>query len=73
MLGLIEEADRLVDRAEQLVERLKSETDPQPRAEAARLILELKRLQLYRTVVRNLKSPQALMPEWAHAQAQRLA
>ena len=61
---LVNEADRLVARAERKVRRFRRNRDTEL---VLRVELELKRLHLYRAILRSDNSAQALMPEYVFA------
>jgi len=62
---LVAEAERLVTRAERAVARHRSVADTGDLA--LRVELELKRLQLYRAVLKSTNAAHALMPEYVAA------
>ena len=62
---LAAEAERLVSRAEQEVHRYRAAADASELAHRAEL--ELKRLQLYRAVVKSVNSAHVFMPEYVAA------
>jgi hypothetical protein len=62
--SLVNEADRLVARAERKVKRFRSNLDTKHALQAEQ---QVKRLHLYRAILRSDNSAQALMPEYVFA------
>lgn len=71
---LVAHAEQLVDRAEQRISMFKTHLHNRQRqglecdrllAKVSRMELELKRLQLYRAVMRTTQAAEAVMPEAA--------